>query len=630
MALDAGTIVGSYRVEKVLGRGGMATVYGASHVGMARDVALKVLAVELSSDREFVERFRREGWLQASLEHPHVVRVYEAGESEFGLYLAMRLVEGPTLAALSAQRALDVARALSLLDQVADALDAAHAAGLVHRDVKSQNVLVGDAGDAYLGDFGLTRLGGSSGLTATGKLLGTLAYLAPEVIRGAEPDPAADRYAFAAMAFECLTGTVPYPRRSEAAVLYAHTNEPAPRISARRGDLPASLDPQFVKALGKEPADRPASARELVAAIAATLQAAGASGLGPPPPSSLAAIEETTVRPFDGDRPAPERPVVARRGGALRLGAAALAGAAIAAGIALLAGRADEPKASPVLSPLHGAHVLGSDLAEGGRTLDCRGRPPRTSSSACSIVQAALPGRTLVVPRDGVVRRWAVRSARGELVLAVLRPRGGGAFQVARSPNEFVSDGGVHVFDTNLAVERGDVLGLTLLPGSGVGAREATGATTQRWIPRLGPERRAELPPGTGFDRELLLRVEYVPGAEQRLPSQIVGAAARKLPSGRVRRRSRMRFASGRRVDIAFVAIGQRIVLDQFMAGRRTARIEVPGFRPGNGRILTFETYVEESEPEQIGVYLEYVNEESARVQAHFYAAIPRRFNFVN
>ena len=184
MLIERGTIVGSYRVEGILGRGGMGVVYSASHVGMDRRVALKVLADDLSSSPEFVERFRREGRLQASLDHPHTVTVYEAGESEHGLYLAMRLVPGPTRALLYQERALDATRGLALLRQVGDALDAAHSAGLVHRDVKPQNVLVGDSEDAYLGDFGLVRDGDTSGFTATGRLLGTIAYLAPEVIQG--------------------------------------------------------------------------------------------------------------------------------------------------------------------------------------------------------------------------------------------------------------------------------------------------------------------------------------------------------------------------------------------------------------------------------------------------------------
>ncbi len=302
MTLTTGTVAGSYRIEEVLGRGGMAVVYRARHVEHGREVALKTLGGELSSDPEFVARFRREGRLQASLEHPHVVTVYEAGESEHGLYLAMRLIRGSTLAALMEGRALDARRALALLAQVADALDAAHAAGLVHRDVKPQNVLVGDSDEAYLGDFGLTRLGGATSVTAPDRLLGTVAYLAPEVIRGAEATPASDRYSFAAMLFECLTGTAVYPRTSQAAVLYAHTSEPPPRIAGRRHELPPSLDRLFDRALSKDPRRRPGSAAALVAAVRGELEGAGAADLGPPPPPGAGALGGATAEPLQRGR----------------------------------------------------------------------------------------------------------------------------------------------------------------------------------------------------------------------------------------------------------------------------------------------------------------------------------------
>ena len=318
-------MVGGYVVEGVLGRGGMATVYSARHGEHGRRVALKVLAGERNGDYEFVGRFRREGRMQASIEHPHVVTVFEAGESEHGLFLAMRLVSGSALATLMRERALDARRALALLSQVADALDVAHAAGLVHRDVKPENVLVGESDDAYLGDFGLTRVGGTDGVTATGNLVGTLSYLAPEVIRGGEAVPASDRYAFAAMAFECLTGTVVYPRRSEAAMLFAHTSEPPPRASRRRPELPQALDEVFERALAKDPAERPESAAALLDEISETLDRAGLGALGPPPPPGAAALEEQTVEPLPlAPPPAAERPLLRRP--AAWLAAAALVG----------------------------------------------------------------------------------------------------------------------------------------------------------------------------------------------------------------------------------------------------------------------------------------------------------------
>src|SRR3954451_14331246 len=260
MAVDQGTVVAGYTIEGILGGGGMSVVYSARDRELDRLVALKLLDAELGTDPAFVARFRREGRLQGSLAHPNIVTVYDAGESESGLYLALRLVPGATLAALMEEHALDAARALTLLRQVAEALDAAHAAGLVHRDVNPQNVLVGAGDHAYLGDFGLTRIGGAGGVTATGHILGTIAYLAPEVVRGDEATPASDRYAFAAMVFECLTATRIFPRRTEAAVLFAHTSEPPPRISARRAELPPALDVVFEHALAKEPGTRPATA----------------------------------------------------------------------------------------------------------------------------------------------------------------------------------------------------------------------------------------------------------------------------------------------------------------------------------------------------------------------------------
>ena len=624
MAVATGTTVGSYRVEGVLGRGGMATVYSARHVDQGRQVALKLLADEPTA--EFAARFRREGRLQAALEHPHVVTVFEAGESEHGLYLALQLVPGTTLATLMQERAVDSRRALRLLRQVADALDAAHAQGLVHRDVKPQNVLVGESDEAYLGDFGLTTLGGAGGVTATGKLVGTISYLAPEVIHGAEAGPASDRYAFAATAFECLTGTVVYPRRSEAAILFAHTSEPPPRASRRRPELPRTLDGVFERALSKDPAERPNSATALVDEIAALLDGE-TTPLGPPPPPGAASLEEATVVPLSVTAATPRQRRL--RGHPVAwLAAGALATAGVAAAIGAAGGDGGERSAA-VPAALPGAQVLGSDLDEPGRTVDCRGRRLRLGSPGCTIVQSALPGATVVVPEDGVIRRWSVRSARGELALSVVRPRGDDTFQVARSRNEFVSNAGVHLFPTDIAVERGDLIGLVVLAGSatGVARPEVDGARTRRWIP--------ELPHGKPVDRELanelLLRVDYVPGGQQRVPDQVSGAAAADLEPGRVVRRGRLRYPSGRRFEIALVSLGDRFALDEFLAGRRTARIDVPAdFRPGAGRILVFMPAVTASEPEAGGVYMEFVRTDSARILRHYYGFFPREFEYVD
>jgi hypothetical protein len=305
-----------------------------------------------------------------------------------------------------------------------------------------------------------------------------------------------------------------------------------------------------------------------------------------------------------------------------------LAAAAIAVGIAALAGGGDESQAAALPATLPGAQALGSDLAEPGQTLDCEGRPPRAGSPGCTLVQSALPGATLVVPEDGVIRRWTVRSARGELALSVVRPRGDQTFQVARSRNEFVSNAGLQLFDTDLSVERGDLVGLVVLAGSATGARpDVQGAGIRRWVP--------ELPYGKPVDgrlpNELLLRVEYVPGAERRLPEQVNGAAAADLEPGRVVRRRGLRYANGRRFEIALVSLGDRFVLDEFLGGRRTARIDVPAdFRPRAGRILAFEPFVVESERHEGGISLEYARRDSTRILRHYYGFFPREFEYVN
>jgi hypothetical protein len=262
---QAGATLGGYRIDSVIGAGGMGVVYEATQLSLHRTVALKVIAPHLAADPAFRERFSREAMLQAALDHPSVVTVYEAGESEGSLFLAMRLIPGADLKRMLAEAPLHPSRALVLLEQIASALDAAHEAGLIHRDVKPQNVLV-DADDrAYLSDFGLIKRHEERGSTGAGRHLGSLDYVPPEQIRGEPPSPASDVYALAAVLYECLAGAVPFPRDAEAAVLYAHLSEPAPRLTARRPDLPPGLDAVIARGLAKSPADRYESASELVA-----------------------------------------------------------------------------------------------------------------------------------------------------------------------------------------------------------------------------------------------------------------------------------------------------------------------------------------------------------------------------
>lgn len=284
--LDQGTIIAGYRIDGVLGTGGMAVVYRATQLSLNRPAALKVITSEAGDEPSFRERFRREGQLQAAIDHPHIVTVYEAGESEHGLFLAMRVVRGPTLKDLILSGQLDPGRAVRLLTQVAEALDAAHDVGLIHRDVKPQNILVGAHDHAYLADFGLTKAPGGSGLTEEGQFLGTIDYVSPEQARGGDATHCSDIYALAGVLCECLTGEVPFPRPSEPAVLFAHMSDPPPRLSERRSDLPPALDDVIAKGMAKDPDDRPGSATEFMQDARRALPPTAVAAPQPPAPAA--------------------------------------------------------------------------------------------------------------------------------------------------------------------------------------------------------------------------------------------------------------------------------------------------------------------------------------------------------
>jgi serine/threonine-protein kinase len=284
MSLSVDPRIGSelfgYRVEALLGRGGMGVVYLAEDLRLRRKVALKLIAPDLAGDERFRERFLRESELAASFDHPNVIPIYAAGEADGLVYLAMRYVAGTDLKALLAREgALEPAHALAIVTQVAEALDAAHEHGLVHRDVKPANVLItGQSGKehAYLSDFGLTKSGSlSTGLTAAGEFLGTIDYVAPEQIRGGSVDGRADLYSLGCLLFECLTGEVPFRRDAEVTVIYAHLQEKPPAASLRRPTLPSELDAVLARAMAKKPRERYTSCRDLMVAAEAALAGSG-------------------------------------------------------------------------------------------------------------------------------------------------------------------------------------------------------------------------------------------------------------------------------------------------------------------------------------------------------------------
>ena len=271
MAVDRriGTELGGYRIVESLGRGGMSVVYRAEHVRLGRQAALKLLVPGLG-EADFAQRFLRESQLAASLDHPNIVPVYDAGEEDGLLYIAMACVDGSDLKSLLAvEGRLPLRRALRIVGQIGSALDAAHARGLVHRDVKPANILVGDGDRAYLSDFGVVKELAGNGSTRTGSFVGTIEYCAPEQIEGRAVDARTDVYALACVLYECLVGESPFHRESEVAVLNAHLHAAPPRLIRAAPELPVSLDHVIAKALSKSPLDRYATCGEFVAAARA-------------------------------------------------------------------------------------------------------------------------------------------------------------------------------------------------------------------------------------------------------------------------------------------------------------------------------------------------------------------------
>ena len=253
-----------YRIEGLIARGGMGVVYRARQLRLDRPVALKLLAPELSHDERFRERFIAESRSAAAIDHPNLLPVYEAGEQGGVLFISARLVDGEDLKSLvRGEGPLQSERALAVLEQLASALDAAHAKGLVHRDVKLANVLIDRSGEArgrehcYLTDFGLSkRIGSDSGLTGTGQFVGTTDYVAPEQIQGRDLDGRTDQYSLGCLFYECLIGEVPFPREEAMAVLWAHVKEERPRVTDRRPELPKPVDDVIAMAMAVEPRER--------------------------------------------------------------------------------------------------------------------------------------------------------------------------------------------------------------------------------------------------------------------------------------------------------------------------------------------------------------------------------------
>ncbi|MCP2295551.1 serine/threonine protein kinase [Nocardia amikacinitolerans] len=281
--LRAGEVFAGYEIERVLGKGGMGTVYLAKHPRLPRKTALKLLNAEMFGDNEIRARFEREADLIARLEHPNIVAVYDRGVEDRSLWISMQYIAGTDVATLGA---IEPALAVRVITEAAAALDYAHRQGVLHRDIKPANILLGDAEPGqpprvFLADFGIARLRDEQhGLTQTGTFTATLAFASPEQLTGAPLDHRCDQYSLACTLFALLTGTVPYDSTNPVSVIRSHLSDPPPPISARRHGLPPALDTVLARALAKRPEARYASCGEFAAAVAHALQA-GRPATGP-------------------------------------------------------------------------------------------------------------------------------------------------------------------------------------------------------------------------------------------------------------------------------------------------------------------------------------------------------------
>jgi len=257
-----GRVLAGHRIEALIGEGGMGMVFRATHLRLRRQVALKLLPARLAADDDFRRRFEREAAIAASLEHPNIVPIYDAGHVDGNLYLSMRYIDGEDLSAVLRRGGpLPVERVCALLGPVADALDAVHEAGLVHRDVKPGNILVAANArrgeQVYLCDFGIAKASaGDHDITSAGQYMGTAQYSSPEQIEGKWLDGRSDQYGLACLAYRCLTGEVPYPRTATHAVIFAHLTAEPPRVTALRPDLPPAVDAAVAKGAAKQPDHR--------------------------------------------------------------------------------------------------------------------------------------------------------------------------------------------------------------------------------------------------------------------------------------------------------------------------------------------------------------------------------------
>ena len=353
--LTTGALIAGYRVDALAGQGGMGVVYRATQLSLGRTVALKLIAPSLADDPHFRERFERESRLAASIDHPNVLPVYEAGDAEGTLFMALRWVDGTDLRTLIHRSGgMEARQAVRIVGQIAAGLDAAHRLGLVHRDVKPGNVLIPTGSEhAYLTDFGLMKqIRGGEELTDSGEFIGTIDYIAPEQIRGDGCDARSDVYSLGCVLFHAVSGRVPFDAETGLAKVYAHLNRDPPRVSELARNLPTGLDDVIARAMEKEPAERYPTAGDFARAAAAVTGQSPPPALGPATgtaPAETALLQNGVGRaPWRG----PRHRATGRRARLAALGIAVIA--VTAAGLILLTlGDSDEPQrtAAPAAPP---------------------------------------------------------------------------------------------------------------------------------------------------------------------------------------------------------------------------------------------------------------------------------------
>ncbi|HEY3021607.1 MAG TPA: protein kinase [Solirubrobacteraceae bacterium] len=428
--LTPGDVFAGHRIEAIAGRGGMGVVYLATELALDRRIALKLIAPALAGDPEFRARFVRESRAAASIEHPNVIPIFSAGEEQDVLYISMRFVDGEDLRALLRREGpLEPRRAARIVAQVADALDAAHARGLVHRDVKPANILLTPTDHAYLTDFGLIkRVGeGATQVSRPGGWVGTLGYVAPEQIRGERVDARADVYALGSVLFNALTGAPPFKADTDEAILWRHLHEEPPRVGP---GAPTAFDPVIRRALAKDPAHRYPSAGDLGRAA---LAAAGVPVADEPerqvargPAAPAAGAEEQTVL-SPGSVTAPTAAVPAtprerprrRRGAVIALAALGVAAVAVAA-IVVAAGGGDGGSEHPPATT--SATPSGAVAGRVGEAVPVVSRPNALAIAGGQVWVAGFPDTRLQrLDADTGEPRGTTPVARGTTEMAVGR-----------------------------------------------------------------------------------------------------------------------------------------------------------------------------------------------------------------